>query len=271
MLGFEGWSLGIDEKLGQLEIRSIASVVAIGLHQEYIVRIGSFLISNSLFTVAILTLLLMALACIAWTKLNDGDPFGKSKAQQAAEAIFEPLWNFVRGVLENEKVAAAVFPYIATFFVFILVANAIEILPGFLGSFGVRHGGEGLIPLLRSPSTDLNVTVALALISVGMTQIFAIRFIGFKKYISKFINFTSPLKAVLGIFEAIGEISKTLSFSFRLFGNMFAGSVLLIVVGFLVPYILPLPFMALELFVGLVQALIFSMLTLMFIKAALAH
>ncbi len=197
--------------------------------------------------------------------------FGSGKLQRLGEIIYEPIWKFVRSVLENDKAAELVFPSIATFFVFILLANFVEILPGFLGSFGIRHEHGQLIPLLRSPSTDLNVTVALALVSVGITQLIAIRFLGFKKYISKFVNFRSPLKTVLGFFEAISEISKVLSFSFRLFGNMFAGSVLLLVVGFLIPFVVPLPFMILELFVGLVQALIFSILTLMFIKAALTH
>ncbi|MDO8557812.1 MAG: F0F1 ATP synthase subunit A [bacterium] len=241
----------------------------IGLHQEYIARIGSFYISNSFFT-TILVSLLIVLASIFLSRTLTG-VFGRGRLQRLGEIIYEPIWKFIRTVLENDKAAEFVFPYIATFFVFILISNFVEILPGFLGSFGIRHEHGELIPLLRSPSTDLNVTLALALVSVGITQLIAVRFLGFKKYISKFINFRSPLKAFLGFFEAVGEISKVLSFSFRLFGNMFAGSVLLIVIGFLVPYIIPLPFMFLELFVGLVQALIFSMLTLMFIKAALTH
>ena len=237
-------------------------------------RVGGFLVSNSLFTTVLVTLILIGLAFLVERVL--GGVFGTHPLQRVAETIIEPLWKFVRSILDDEKAASAVFPYIATFFIFIFIANFVEILPGFLGSFGIWHeSSKGLkyelIPLLRSPSTDLNTTVALALVSVGITQIFAIRFIGFGKYISKFISFRSPLKAFLGIFEAIGEISKVLSFSFRLFGNMFAGSVLLLVMGFLAPFVIPLPFMALELFVGLVQALIFSMLTLMFIKAALSY
>ena len=240
----------------------------IGIHPEYVMRIGGFLVANSLFTAVCVTLAILVFSLTA-KKALDG-PLGTGGMQRFTEILFEPIWNFVRVVLEHDSVARAVFPYIATFFVFIFTANFVEILPFFLGSFGVRHEGE-LIPLLRSPTTDLNTTLALALISVGITQVFAIRFLGFKKYISKFLNFSSPLKLFLGLFEAISEISKVLSFSFRLFGNMFAGSVLLLVMGFLVPYIIPLPFLFLELFVGLVQALIFSILTLMFIKAAIAH
>lgn len=231
-------------------------------------HIGGFMVANSLFTAVLVTLVILCFS-LAATKSLKG-PFGTGFMQRWTETLFEPIWNFVRNVLEHDAVARAVFPYIATFFIFIFTANFVEILPFFLGSFGVEHEGHN-VPLLRSPTTDLNTTLALALISVGITQVFAIRFLGFKKYISKFLNFSSPVKLFLGLFEAIGEISKVLSFSFRLFGNMFAGSVLLIVIGFLVPYLIPLPFMFLELFVGLVQALIFTILTLMFIKAAIAH
>lgn len=245
-------------------------MLQIGLQQEYVLRIGQLLISNALFTACIVSVLIIIVAIVVRRSLTDRAE-KKRTAQKLAEFVLAPIWKFVRDVLENEKAATAVFPYIATFFIFIVVANFVEILPFFLGSLGISHGSEGLIPLFRSPSTDLNTTVALALISVGITQLFAIRHLGFMKYLAKFINLRSPLKAFIGLFEAVGEISKVLSFSFRLFGNMFAGSVLLIVVGFLVPYVIPLPFLFLELFVGLVQALIFSVLTLMFIKAALLH
>jgi F-type H+-transporting ATPase subunit a len=88
------------------------------------------------------------------------------------------------------------------------------------------------------------------------------------KYLGKFFNFSSPIDFFVGILELISEISKLISFSFRLFGNVFAGEVLLMVMMFLVPYILPLPFFMLEIFVGLIQALVFTTLTLVFLKMA---
>ena len=123
-----------------------------------------------------------------------------------------------------------------------------------------------LLSFLRSPSSDLNFTLALAIISVLFTQFAGITAVGFIKYGSRYLSFKSPVEFFVGILELISEVAKLISFSFRLFGNIFAGEVLLIVVGVLVPAIAPLPFLALELFVGFVQALVFSMLTLVFLK-----
>ena len=95
--------------------------------------------------------------------------------------------------------------------------------------------------------------------------------IGFFKHIGKFISFKSPLAFFIGVLETVAEVAKILSFSFRLFGNIFAGEVLLIVVASLIPYIAPLPFLGLEVFVGFIQALVFAMLTLVFIKVAITE
>ncbi len=137
--------------------------------------------------------------------------------------------------------------------------------------------GQGyvLAPLLRSAATDLNTTLALALISVVLTQYFGIKALG-PGYFSKFINFTGfkqnamvgAIDLFVGILETIGEFAKIISFSFRLFGNVFAGEVLLGVMAFLIPYLVSLPFYGLELFVGFIQALVFMMLTLVFFSMA---
>jgi F-type H+-transporting ATPase subunit a len=110
--------------------------------------------------------------------------------------------------------------------------------------------------------------VALALFSVLAIQFFSLRTLGFKGYIGRFLNFVNPIKFILGFFEVISESVKVLSFSFRLFGNIFAGEVLLLIIAFLIPYIIPLPFMILEVFVGIIQAFIFAVLTLTFIKTS---
>ncbi len=137
--------------------------------------------------------------------------------------------------------------------------------------------GQGYVvaPLLRSAATDLNTTLALALISVFLTQYFGIKALGLG-YFSKFINFTGfkqgamigAIDLFVGLLETIGELAKIISFSFRLFGNVFAGEVLLGVMAFLIPYLVSLPFYGLELFVGLIQALVFMMLTLVFFSMA---
>jgi len=127
------------------------------------------------------------------------------------------------------------------------------------------------VPLLRGNNADLNATLALAIISVTMIQVYGIQFLGFKTYISKFLNFKDPIYFVLGILEVISEVSKVLSFAFRLFGNIFAGEVLLTIVAFLVPILASFPFLILEVFVGFVQALVFSMLTSVFISLSVSH
>jgi F-type H+-transporting ATPase subunit a len=127
------------------------------------------------------------------------------------------------------------------------------------------------IPLFRGNNADINATLALAIISVFMIQVYGIQFLGLKTYISKFLNFKDPIYFVLGILEIISEVSKVVSFAFRLFGNIFAGEVLLTIVAFLVPVLASFPFVILEVFVGLVQALVFSMLTSVFLSLAVSH
>lgn len=135
-----------------------------------------------------------------------------------------------------------------------------------------EHGEAGeteevLVPLFRGPTADLNVTIALALISVFMIQYYGIKQLGLS-YLKKFFNFSNPINAFIGILELVSDFSKIISFAFRLYGNIFAGEVLLTVIATLVPFIAPLPFIGLEIFVGFIQALVFMMLSLVFINMA---
>lgn len=123
------------------------------------------------------------------------------------------------------------------------------------------------IPLFRGPTADLNTTLALALVSVGSMIFFGIKHLGLG-FFKRYLDITNPIMFFVGILEAISDVSKILSFAFRLFGNVFAGEVLLAVMGFLVPVIAPIPFLGLELFVGFIQALVFAMLTAVFINMA---
>jgi F-type H+-transporting ATPase subunit a len=142
---------------------------------------------------------------------------------------------------------------------------------------GSHEEGQGyvLVPFFRSAATDLNTTLALAVVSVLLTQYFGVKALGLG-YFNKFINvvgfkegvFMGLIELVVGGLETISECVKILSFAFRLFGNIFAGEVLLSVVAFLFPYAISLPFYGLELFVGFVQALVFMMLTLVFMSMA---
>ncbi len=126
---------------------------------------------------------------------------------------------------------------------------------------------EKFIPLLRGPTADLNTTLALALVAVVSLQYYGFKTLGVS-YLSKFFNFSNPINFFLGILELISEAAKIVSFAFRLFGNIFAGEVLLTVIAFLMPIIAPLPFIGLELFVGVIQALVFSLLTAVFLNMA---
>jgi len=126
------------------------------------------------------------------------------------------------------------------------------------------------VPLLRGPTADLNMTIALALIAVIAMQYFGFKTLGVK-YSHRFVNFHNPILGFVGFLEVISDVSKVISFAFRLFGNIFAGEVLLAVMAFLMPFIAPMPFLMLELFVGFIQALVFSTLTSVFINVALAH
>jgi F-type H+-transporting ATPase subunit a len=157
---------------------------------------------------------------------------------------------------------------------FVLFSNWAGLLPG-VGTVGLNaehHGEATIIPFLRSTSADLNFTLALSLIVVFVVQFAGIAALGVRKYGAKF--FISPfhkpygIGTLVGILELISEIGKTISFTFRLFGNVFAGEVLLAVMMFLIPLVVPMPFYGLEIFVGFIQALVFSMLSLVFFNMA---
>jgi len=193
------------------------------------------------------------------------------RVQILLEEIITFVHNFVQEVLENETVTRRYMPLLITLFLFIATANLLEFTPG-IGSiwFGEEH-----IPLLRSVNTDLNVTLSLAIISVIAIEIAGITALGVFKYAGKFITFRGHgtgdriINFVVGLIELVSEIARLVSFSFRLFGNIFAGEVLLAVATYFVPYVLPSGFMAFELFVGFVQAAVFALLTLFFIKLAI--
>ena len=197
-----------------------------------------------------------------------------SQLKALAYGVIETAADFIEGVVGSKEEARKFFPLVVTIFIFVLFANLIEVVPG-LGTIGIYKIVEGkqiLVPLIRSASADLNFTLAIAILSVVITQIMGLKELGFLSHAKKFINFSNPINFFVGLLEILAELAKMISFSFRLFGNIFAGEVLLAIVTFLVPYFVPLPFLFMELFVGLIQALVFSMLTLVFLKmAAISH
>jgi len=175
------------------------------------------------------------------------------KVQNFFEFILESLLGLFDGMTGDRKKTEEIFPLSATLFILILLSNLLEILPG----MGIFH-------FLRSPSSDFHFTFALAIFSMVFIHIVTIQKLGGIKYLKKFIILENPIMFFVGMLEALSEITKTMSLGIRLFGNLFAGEILLMIVTFMIPYIVPLPFLGLEIFVGLIQALVFSSLITVF-------
>ena len=148
-----------------------------------------------------------------------------------------------------------------SFFLFILIANWTGLIPG-LSTIGL-YDGKTLTPFLRPATSDFNVTLGLAIISALATHMLSIKTLGIKQYLGRYFSL-NPINLYVGFLELIGEFTKVVSLSFRLFGNIFAGEVVLATVGTLFAFVFPLPFLLLEVIVGLVQALVFSLLTMAF-------
>lgn len=195
------------------------------------------------------------------------------KVQVATEMLAGGVMDYMESALESKKLAQKFFPLILTLFIFILALNWAGLLPGVnsIGIYSESHGKESLIPFLYPANTDLNITIGLAIVAFVSIELAGIFLLGFLKYGGKFINFSSPLAFLIGIIELFSELARLVSFSFRLFGNIFAGKTLIVIAIFFVPFVLPVPLLAFELFVGFIQAFIFAVLTLYFIKLAVAE
>lgn len=278
--------------------------MAAGLHisisAETLLTIGGISITNSMVTSLIVSGLLIAFAVMVNLQLRDtSQPKG---LQNFAEWIVESLHNLVHSVTGDLKKTRLFLPFVGTFLLWILLNNWLGLLPG-VGTIRMVHetteksstehaatvsqvyaaeveaietGYEvtedkeshvEYIPILRPGTADLNTTLALAIVSVMVTQVFGIQALGLG-YFKKYINFSNPIMTFVGFLELISEFAKIISFAFRLFGNIFAGEVLLVVISALLPIIAPMPFYGLELFVGFIQALVFAMLSLVFFNMA---
>ncbi len=251
------------------------------LFAEPIAHVGSFEITNSLLTSGIAFLIILTFGILVRRKIRKV-PTG---LQNGMEIIIEGFLEIFDGVTGDRKKSMKFAPLVLAFFFFVLINNWMGILPG-VGSIGqiAQHGGEKLfIPYLRGATADLNTTLALATIGVVLSHIIGILSIGWWKYLNKFINIkafleiprkvikdpmvllVNPIKAFVGLIEIIGELAKVASLSFRLFGNVFAGEVLLASMSAILAYGIPIPFLFLEVLVGLIQALIFAMLILTYL------
>ncbi|TSA43838.1 ATP synthase F0 subunit A [bacterium] len=238
--------------------------IVVVLKAEQLGSVFGFPITNSLIMAWLVMILLIGFAYF----------FGRSlsvipgKLQAGVEWAFEGALGYMSEVLGSEKLAQRFFPLVASIFLFIAVINEIEFFPG-VGSLGFFHASK-FLPVLRAPTTDLNFTLALALIAFFVIEITGIAMLGFFKYAGKYVNLKSPIGFAVGLIELVSNLGRLISFSFRLFGNIFAGEVMVLVASYFLPYLLPAPLMGFEMFIGLVQALVFAMLTLFFIKLAIA-
>jgi F-type H+-transporting ATPase subunit a len=258
---------------------------------EVLFAIGPFAVTNSILTTWVVMLVLTVGAWYVRRHLVEC-PSARS-AQNIIQTIYEGLLDYLERFAG--PMARKYYPLAGTFFVFILTMNMFSLLPGF-GSIGLWKGqgaARAFIPLFRGATADLNTTVALALISVLSAQGFGIHAQGTLRYLSRFARvgsfvqffrqlwsgkiqpgllLTGVLDFFVGILEVFEELTKVISFSFRLFGNMFGGEVLLLVIAFILPYVVSLPFIGLEIMSGFVQAVIFTILSTAFaVRAATTH
>lgn len=245
------------------------SNVTISLASEAVGSIGGFEIRNTMLMawLAMAVLIILGLGIrLSALRLIPG------RFQAFLELVITGLYDLFAGVVEDDKLARKFFPLLATMLIFIVLGNWMGILPG-VGSItiqGMHEGHEMAIPLFRSMNADVNMTLAIAIFAIIAVQTFGAWELGPGHYASKFLfpPWKNPVKTFVGLLEILSEFSRIISFTFRLFGNIFAGEVLLLVIAYLSPYIAPIPFLGMELFVGLVQGLVFTLLTTVFLKIA---
>lgn len=251
------------------------------LPSEPVFHVGHFSVTNTLIAswLTIVVLVLFGLICTSGMKLIPG------RRQGLAEAVVEGLLGFVESI-SGKRYARMLFPGVATIFIYVITNAYLALLP-FFGSLGViEHDGK-FAPLFRSANTDVNVPLSIAIMAFLFIESWGMRSVGISHYLSEFINVRQLGTGIKGLFrgklgqgamdivfgvitlfvgvlEIFSHMTRMLSFTFRLFGNMTAGEILILVSCFLVPMVFTIPFYGLELLIGMIQALIFSGLTLVF-------
>ena len=235
----------------------VSGFFMLSLSAEPRFHIGSFTVTNTLTNTLLVDAILITLALQMKKRVS----LIPSKFQGALELVIEGFYNLTESVALERTMK--IFPYVMTFFLFILISNWSGLLPVItsIGFFRGEH--HEFIPLFRSASTDLNTTLALAIVSIVATHTMSIRTIGLKHYLGKFFSL-KPLDLYAGMLELISECTKFISFSFRLFGNIFVGELIMGLLFSAFAFFLPIPVIMYELFVGAIQATIFALLTMAF-------
>ena len=248
---------------------------------EPLIYIGNFPITNAMVNGWIAVVFFVVIAIFV-KKRKGLTPKG---FHNLIEALVEFMLTEVQKVTGDAKRARKFLPIVGTIFLFILFSNWIGLIPGTgsIGVWGIHEGHTALIPLLRPAASDLNLTLAIAIFAVVSSHVIGLMALGPMSHVSKFVNIRGILRSLkkgpiaiivaviefgVGLLEIISEVAKVLSLSLRLFGNIFAGEVLLTVMLGIMAYFLPIPFMFLELLVGVIQATVFAMLTLAYLTVA---
>ncbi|MCX6800210.1 MAG: F0F1 ATP synthase subunit A [Candidatus Falkowbacteria bacterium] len=258
------------------------------VYAEPLFKIGEFNVTNSILNSWVMVLIVIIASLFIKAKTNI-IPRG---LQNYIEALIDLLLGVFDSVTGSKQKSLKIFPFIFSFFILILLSNWAGLLPG-VGSIGMvvsEHGENIFVPYLRGGTADVNATFALAIIGVVASHIFGVLSIGIWNHLNKFINLkalaeiphkikedkmvlvVSPVLVFVGLIEIVGEIAKVISLTFRLFGNVFAGEVLLATMSGILAFGLPIPFMFMEVLVGAMQAFIFSILVLSYLSmASVAH
>jgi len=256
----------------------------ITLYAEPIFHIGNFTVTNSLISSWSVVVVLVILAVVLGRSIKK-IPQG---IQNIFEIMVEKAVEMMDSVTHDSAKSKKIFPFVFTIFIFLLLNNWLGLLPG-VGSIGfieTSHGHSVFVPWFRGATADLNTTLALAIFSVLAANFFGVLTVGGWNFLNKFVNlralaeipgkvvkepaiiFVNPIKFFVGLIEVVGEVAKVASLSFRLFGNVFAGEVLLASMAAIFAFAVPIPFIFLEIIVGIIQALIFAMLTLVYFTIA---
>ena len=286
VIGFASGPLG-KSILGDIGLPSWLSVPQPHpeLPAEAVFHIFGFPITNSIIAAWITVVVLVTFSIVVTRRMK----IVPGRLQAAFEYLLGWLYDFCCSAA-GEKNGRRFFPLVATIFLFVSFNAWLGLLPGY-GSL-MAHTAEGEVHLIRPANTDINMPLALAVMAVIFVQYFGLKTLG-RRYILKFINaggffrsagqvfkgklgtgfsgmFTGVIEIFVGFLELLSEFIHVVSFTFRLFGNMTAGEILILVAVFLVPWLFALPFYGLELLIGFLQALIFGGLTLIFLTLAVA-
>jgi len=286
LISFIGGALG-KSILGDMGLPAWLSVPRPSpqLPPEVVFHILGFPVTNTIVTAWLSILVLVAASYVITRRMR----LIPGRLQAIFEAILGWLLKLCQDVAGEEN-GRRFFPLVASIFLFVIANAWLSLLPGFNSILVTNAEGEA-IPLLRGANTDINLPLALALMSFIFVEYWGIKSAGGIKYFGKFINlgrffrawgefirgklkagmaslFSGAVDIFVGILEGLSELVRVISFTFRLFGNMTGGEILLLMMLFLVPWVLAIPFYGLELLVGFVQALIFGGLTLVFATIA---